>query len=306
MVKVQRETRNMSEDKRKVPFSKKALLDELRHLLLIEAARISLMRGAQATEAFIGFPYEADEYEENYPDSELKRINLDDFEFVDNFDMAYDYAFQCGNWMRFREMAEQRLRSVTHGIPILTVEGNQNPYYAENSKCRLVADMATARYFLAHYESGATIRELALLANMSEAAVRNSLSAENIKPEGKPAARVDNETALKWLKGRRGYIPYRNEAAQGENAEQRTLRIFENIPFQNAMFHAFSDVDLRYHGEGWAEAIAKEWGMEVKFIEKLIEEKPIIEIDNLCRVAEMLKLDKAKFAAFAVEAALRN
>lgn len=293
------------EDARKLPFSKEEMFAELRYLLLIEAGRIDLMRGAPATEAFIGFPYEVDEYEAKYPDSDLKRINLGDFELTRNFDLAYDYAFQRGKWSHFDEVIEQRLRSVTHGFPEFGPEGEQNPYHSENSKCRHVAEMATARYHLAHYEASATIRDLALLANMSEAAVRNSLSAENVKPEGKPA-RVDKETALKWLGGRRGYIQNRDEAARGETAEQRTSRIFGGVTFQNAMRHAVFEKKLDETGKSAAEAIAKNSGVELSFVQKLMDGKPVIDIDHFCLVAQTLNLDAPKFAAYAVEQALRE
>ena len=176
-----------TEDGRKLPFTKEQVFHELREIILREGGRINLMRGPAATKAFLGFDYEADEHDDgrvNYKEEYLSQIELEEFELARNFDLAYDYAFQVGRWIKFNEVIESRLRGITHAIPEWGVEGTPNPYFSKDSKCRHVAELATARYHLTHYHISPTIDQLALLANMTDAAVRNSLSQENIKAEG--------------------------------------------------------------------------------------------------------------------------
>ena len=343
-------------DNRKLPFKKEEMFVELRALLLIETARIRLLRNPAAAKAFIGFDikeparhFQQEEFLEQdgntsspdfpsttshmsdsvrvsnhkaqYDQSDLSQINANGFDAFRVFDMAYDYAFQTGNWMLVEACTVDVIRSLSYGFPQRDVAGNLSPYYDERSRCRHILEMALARARVEYQDEydgdiGSTIRELSLLANMSEAAVRNSLSAEGIKTEGKPA-RVDSQTALVWLAARRGYIPGRHHRETSETTEQRTDRMFNGVALGNAFAHAlieanFAELDLDtsrgfYDPDGSVpEDIANASGVEIGFVQGLIDGKPELDIAKLCRLAKVLKLDAPKFAAYVAASAAKT
>lgn len=295
-----------AEDGRKIPFTKEDMLAELRELILREAARIYFIRGPAATYALLGFEYEPEEMgepEKNYSPDLLDKIVLDDYGLARNFNLAYDYAFQIGEWMKFDEVTDGEIRAVTMGFGEYGVEGSPNPYHQKGSKCRHVLELAVARYHLNAYDLYPTIEQLSLLANMSEAAVRNSLSLEGIKPEGKPA-RVSNDVAIEWLQKRRGYIPDKVLAARSETIREKTNRIFHVASFANGMRHAATEVKITGDDEATIRAVAVASQTDESFVRALFSGKPVADLQKLLAVADALKLDKARFASIAIERAL--
>ena len=296
----------VTEDGRKLPFTKEEMFTELREIILREGARIDLMRGRAAAKAFLGFDYEADEHDDgsnNYSQEHLQKIRLDDFELARNFGLAYDYAFQVGKWMQFDEVVENRLRGIAHAMPQWGVEGSQTPYHASDSTCRHVAELATARYLLTHYHHSPSIEQLALLANMTQAAVRNSLSQENIKAEGKPA-QVENEAAWEWLSKRRGFIPNKALAERKETPQEKTQRIFNGVSFTNGLRHAAIEAGFNGDDTQISTGVSSAAGIDKTFVEGLIGGYPAPELTNLKAVADTLGLYYPRFAALAVEIAL--
>lgn len=292
-----------TEDNGKLPIKKEDMFTELRGLLLREAARIDLMRGPEATRAFLGFEYVADEAQAYYPLEFLNQIQLEDFEIARNFSLAYDYAFQVGEWMKFDETVEHRLRGVTESFPRFGVEGEQSPYYDDDSACRRISDLAVARYQLTHYSIMPTIEQLALLANMSPAAVRNSLSQEGIKPEGKPAC-IGNSVAWEWLSKRRGFIPNKTLDERKETAKEKTHRIFTGASFSNALRHAALEAGLTGKDDELCAGIAVASKTDEAFVRSLLANHPIADLGKLKAVSDALGLHNPRFTAVAIELAL--
>ncbi|MFA1624676.1 hypothetical protein ACDY96_18220 [Rhizobium mongolense] len=125
------------------------------------------------------------------------------FDVTRNLNVAYDYAFQTGAHWIFGLDEDFEIAAFGQGVNYCSFEGAVSPYHYDDSKVRHVVDMALGRFKLER-EDDLTIRELALLAGMTEAAVRNSLSKESIETQGKPA-KVSSDIAVMWLQGRRGF-----------------------------------------------------------------------------------------------------
>ena len=140
-----------------------------------------------------------------------------------------------------------------------------------------------------------SVRQLALLAGMSEAAVRNSLSAEKIRSP------VDAEAALTWLKARKGFTPTRTEDNQKAFWTVHTSSLLGAKRIGRSIQSILADLKLT------PEAAAKKAGVPLDAIQDLIEEKHLGEnLDELKKIGAALKLDVPHFVGRAVEAALRR
>lgn len=193
-------------------FTKEEMLDELRTIFLFEADHIASGAGAEQAKAFIGF--ESDQYWKEDP----SRVDLSRFVITNAFEASYNRAFHpsviCG-W------GEEMLDDITNfmlGVPRSGGQGGEagetHEFMTPDGKCQIVVDAMMARSKIElpeNFGGDLTTRELALLANMSEGAVRNALADKSENglraiPGSKPIA-VTHEDALRWLQGRRGFVP---------------------------------------------------------------------------------------------------
>ena len=147
-------------------------------------------------------------------------------------------------------------------------------------------------------------RQLALLAQMTEAATRVSLSKEGIRSTGQKNSNtglsvIEHEDALRWLKGRRAYKP--TERAKPTDAtyldgDIRTLledlgwksHISDQIGFSGFNSLAeIADVDAA-------------WLMEV-----LTDGDAEVDVLALERIGMLISSDAPRFVGFAIERMLR-
>lgn len=192
-----------------LPYSKDEMLNELRVIFLFEADHIAMGKGQAAAAAFVGFS--SDQYYSEDP----SKVDLAEFEISKAFDAAFDFAFQVGAHHRFNAADLQDLIVFLEGTPRIGGQasegGETHPFMHPQGFCRRTVDTAQARWWLDHPEEAGefTVRHLALLANMTEGAVRNALAAEKVKATGKRNT-VSAEFAAEWLRGRRGFVPTRS------------------------------------------------------------------------------------------------
>lgn len=292
------------QEARRPEFTKEAMLEELRALVLVLSGHIAIAKDLDAAAGFAGFTTTAQDHDRPYAEDDPAKVDLSQFNGSRLLSRSYDYAFQIGEHHGFDETVEQSLRSLMYGFPEWGVDGHRTPYYLDGSLCRHVAEMAQARYHLDHYEGRPSIRELALLAGMSEAAVRNSLSAEGIRTEGGKPVRVENGIARKWLEQRRGYIP----TVGMDNADSRTSQSSSVLRERGVG----EGLLLLLRGRGYADVntfpqlIADNCSVSVPFAKTLLEGKPMADIDALTRVGVWLALDVPHFVGVAIETALRH
>jgi DNA-binding XRE family transcriptional regulator len=140
-----------------------------------------------------------------------------------------------------------------------------------------------------------TIRQLALLARMKEAAVRNALSKERIAIE---SGKVDPETALAWLRQRRDFVPTRKDEANRERWARSCQSALENQDFGTAFTAMLRDFPMT------REALAAKAEVDEEFIDALLAGRPIPDLERLRSVGEALDLDAPHFAGAAVRAVL--
>lgn len=138
--------------------------------------------------------------------------------------LSYNYAYQLDGAQFASGEQLHEVDGLLQGFPQADAAGEPSPFSKmDDPPLRRVLETFFARYAL--YEEGAvpdyglSIRELALLANMTVPAVRTALSKEGLKLEKKPGTsresqdeggfRLPRDDAKRWLSRRRGFIPQR-------------------------------------------------------------------------------------------------
>ena len=270
------------------------VLNDLRGVLLGIACQIVVITGDdEQAEAILGIPLE-DFSLGNMPgdvDTQLRNIDLGRFWIARQIERACAFALQTGTAAErnaFDEDDWNDLAVFLDGAPRSSFAGEATALENEDSALRRTLEAALARMHLLH--GGAlTIRELSLLAGISETAVRTSLSADGTKTEGKPA-RVSTELAEPWLLRRRGFVPTLRlegemEAASPLIVEIRTLLSERQMDVEDLV--AKAEVDASW-------------------LKGLLSGDPVAcDVERFCRLASALGVEPAAFAGRAVEALLR-
>jgi len=287
-------------------FSKEQMLDELRTIFLFEADHVLISSGAAKAEAFIGFPPgEEGEYVHESP----SKVDLSLFASIAaSFERAYEFAFNRSRLNTFGEHEVQDLQAFMEGTPRIggiSSAGEQHRFMTPDGYCRMVADAALARWKLewAGDESATfTTRELALLANMSEGAVRMAISDKTegrLKaiPGSKPVA-VEFAEAKRWLSGRRGFIPWPERAAD-DRFLARAIRDAESPRVLARLIHqvaGFEPANKLADKLGWSAADVQPW----------LDGAFVFDVDRAGQLAKVLQLDVPMFVGKALEVSLRS
>ena len=278
----------------KPSVQKQAMLAELKRALLVQANQIAHAGSLDYAVAFMGF--ETGDASRPYCEDDPEKVDLDRFRATYLFGCAYDYAFQVGSLWSFSadDLAED-LVELVRGANMQASNGEMSPLSDPGSACRQVADMAYARWCLKEGDN-LSVRQLALLAQMSEAAARNALSKERITIE---AGHVDPETAVIWLRQRREFIPTRNEEAKREHWLAYTRGALDHDAFDIAMTGILHERKL-----GRDDLVARIGG-DATFVDALLGGRPVPDLEKLRQVGELLELDAPHFVGTAVRAALQ-
>lgn len=203
-------------------FTKQQMLDELRTIFLFEADHILLGAGEAVAKAFIGFGAgEAGEFCHR-PSAD---VDLSRFQISTSFDRGYEYAFRPSILNSLGEGEVQDLSVFMLGTPKaggIQSGGETHDFMTQNGLCQIIADTVHARWKLEWETPGVhdfTTRELALLADMTEGAVRNALADKSDSglvaiPGTKNPVMIEHAEAMRWLKGRRGFISSPERASE--------------------------------------------------------------------------------------------
>ncbi len=290
----------MTKPSRVPPFSKEDMENELREILFVQASQIAHIGSDSAAREFLGFVYDFDPGCFHPTPEVLAGVDLKRFAAWGYLGTGYDFAFQVGNFWGFSEGDNLDLITFSHGISPCACYGDQNPYLAPESLCRHVVDMALGRWKLeCDDERDLTIRELALLSGMTEAAVRNSLSNEQIRTRGKPAA-LAPDIALSWLQGRKGFIPTQKEESEKSFWAVHTRSLLSAPHFATGMETVLRELSLV------PETLANSAQVPLEMIQALLSGETFYQdIEALRRIAKCLKVDEPYFAGQAIEALLR-
>ena len=284
-----------STSSRNPPLAKEAVMEELKQIICVLVGHIAFVAGNARAAEFIGF-----ESESNYTaDIDWKKINLKDFEIAESVNLAYDYAYQSGEYWKFDRWSNNFIQVFLAGIPRCNVHFETLTSLTENSLCRRICEMAEARLHLeGEEEEPLSIRQLSLLANITESATRTSLSREQ---RAAPDGMLSPEEAREWLRSRRGFVP---------------TKLGVVIRKDKALF--WSDQAFRQYGlaEGlrrliwdWKETtpelVGVAAGVSKNFMAALMSGRPVLNIEALKRVGKALDVNVPQFVGLAVQEALK-
>lgn len=277
----------------KPPFEKEAMMMELRRVMLAQANQIAHGGSRAFAAAFIGFETDSPC---PYCEDDPARVDLARFNATGYLDLAYDYAFQVGQYWRFGDEEARELTGFLRGANAYFSNRNPSPLANPDGLCRRAAETAFGRWKL-QAGHNLTVRELTLLGRMKEAAVRNSLSKERIAIE---RGEVENAVAAAWLRPRRDFTPTRLEESHKERWAAHARALLERRGFAEG----FMSVLVGY--EITADQLATKAGVSSVFVKALQHGTPTLDLDALRRVGEVLDLDAPHFVGVAVQAALRH
>ncbi len=277
------------------PFTKEEMASELREILMVQASQIAHLGMKEAAWAYLGFECDLGPVTQPTRD-EVEKIDLQRFAAWQYLSTACDYGFQVGLCWGYGESENHDIVALAEGITPAACYGDRSPYLEANSKCRHVVDLAIGRWSLEVGDGRAlTVRQLALLAGMSEAAVRNSLSAEKIRTP------VNPDEALRWLMARKGFIPTRTEENQQAFWVAHTRSFLSAARFGSGLQAILADLKLT------PQAAAKKAGVKTEVMHALIAERHAsADIESFLKIGAALNLDAPYFAGQAVEVALRR
>jgi len=278
----------------KPPFTKTQMMEELKVVLLTQASQIAHAGKIEYAVAFMGFEPEDPSYP--YGFKQADQVDLTRFDATHYLDRAYDFGFQVERYWDWQDGLAEDIKSLMDGATPVGRDGWSSPVSAENSFCRHAADLAFGRWKL---EEGLdlSIRELALLAGITEAAVRNALSKERIAVTN---GEVDHTVAQSWLRQRRSFVPTRKEEADKERWVEWKHALLNIKPFAEAFAQILRDYPMS------EDVLSAKAQVSSEFIKKLLAGRPDIDAAALQRVGEALDLDAPHFAGAAVQAALRS
>jgi hypothetical protein len=283
-----------------LPFTKDEMEDELREILFIQASQIAHAGITQAAIDFIGFEFDFSPV--TSPDKAvLAKVDLTRFSARAYLTTAYDYAFQVGESWKFSESDNHDIIAFSGGVTPEASYGDPSPFLAPDSRCRDVIDMAVGRWHLECDNSrDLTIRQLALLAGMTEAAVRNSLSTEKIRTRGKPVA-VSSQVASQWLKARKGYVPTQHEKNKQAFRVVHTRNLLAAPQLSSGIRVLLSELSMT------PETLAAKAKVPVENVAGLLEGRiDINDLKSLQRIGAALDVDVPYFVGQSIEASLRS
>ena len=246
-------------------FTPDEMLSELRMVFLFEADHIRLGAGDAAAERFIGFGLEG---AAEYPDHDPALVDLGRFEIPGAFESGFEYAFRPSFLNTFQEHEAQDLNEFMRGTPRASASGETHRFMTPEGLCQTVADAAFARWKLDDGHGPFTTRELALLANMTEGAVRNALADRSESglraiPGSKNPVEIEYPEAQRWLQGRRGFIATPERPLDDRFLRER-LRAIETAAalgqlVTRRIWSALKSPDEAAKALGWTSERVGEW-----------------------------------------------
>jgi hypothetical protein len=278
----------------KPPFTKDEMMAELKRVMLVQANQIAHAGRPSFALAFMGFETVNGIYP--YCEDDPRQVDLDRFAATGYLDQAYDYAFQVGQYWGFGDAEAQNVNEFISGANPQASSGDRSPLADPEGLCRRAADTAFGRWKLAK-EIDLTVRELALLGHMKEAAVRNSLSKERIAIEN---GEITHEVGLVWLQQRRDFIPTRTEEGHKARWAAYSRGMLTHGDFQKTFAEIMKGFPMT------AAELASKASVQSDFVDALVLGRPIPDLAALQRVGAALELDEPHFVGAAVEASLRN
>lgn len=224
---------------------------------------------------------------------------------------AYDYAYQTDAWFSATNETYHLAGALLDGAYALAdTDGEPSPLAKLNDPpLRRMLETFVARWKLSNekYHSGLTVRELALLSNMTVPAVRTSLSKEGFKLEANNRADagkdengvLSEEDAVVWLSRRRGFVPTRTDAPRGSSGATTAAAVqqwLETLSFPAALQRILASKETD------ASSLAAKLDLDEAWLESLAAGKAVaLDVDGLRQLSRHLGADEAAFVSRAVQ-----
>ena len=288
-------------------FTKEEMFDELRTIFLFEADHVLISSGEKRAESFIGFPV-GDQGE--YFGDDPKKVDLSLFgDIKSKFNNGYEFAFNpsfLNNVSGDGGDEVQDLNVFMLGTPRaggISSGGETHRFMTPDGFCQTVADAATARWKLEWSQSSEsfTTRDLALLANMSEGAVRTAIadkSENRLKTiQGSKPISIEYDEAMRWLKGRRGFVA---------RPEKPTDDSFLSKAFRNANDGKTFGHLIASLANFNADEVASETGWNLQETKTWFDGTFDFDAARATLLAKIIGVDEAMFAGKALEVSMRR
>lgn len=289
-------------------FSKTQMLDELREIFLFKGDDLLLSFGRDFAGVALGFPPgRNDEYCNEPPE----RVDLSRFPISRAFEEGYDFAFRPTvlNGALSSDVVQDLAQFATN-LPSsggVFSAGELHPFMTQDGLCRTLVDALYARWKL-EWDNLAghtfTTRELALLADMTEGAVRNALADKSESGlraiVGSKPLSVDQDEAARWLSERRGFVPTPTRAREDRYLNQylaniQLIEAFSKL-LRERVIASHGSAQRAAEGLGWTESELMSW----------CNGTYVFDIDKAVSLARALDIEPPLVAGKALELALRR
>jgi len=290
----------------RAPVTREEVMADLRRMIIASADHLALVGPRNAcVDEFLGFS--VGEWElGKIPAIDPDRIDLSRYNLTDLVNRAYDFAWQVGprkNQIELDEISYLSMLTFLQGSHPTFLSDSTDALLGDNSPLWQTLEAGRARQGLV-WGRNLDIKQLALLARMTEAATRASLSKEGIRTTGEKSADrglslVSIDEALRWLKGRRGYTPTERPEPTDPIYLDGDIRPLLNNHGWTPVVNEITEFSGFQTLADLAEVEA-EWLMEV-----ITGGEAEIDIAGLERVGEVVSQDAPRFVSFATERLLR-
>jgi len=288
----------------RAPVTRSAVLDDLRRMILATADFMGLVGPVDVSlNQFLGL--DVGEWKIGLA-TELpqERIDLNRFRITGIVNRAFDFAWQVGDRENRHQLDDEAIciHSFIQLAPQQFTDTGATPMESPDSALRQTLRAARARFYLDN-EIPFSIADMALLARMTEAAARASLSKEGIRTSGGKndagLATVEYRDAIRWLEKRRGFVPTEKRNTENVGAEDRDVAAL----FREA---GWKDVVIDTTGIRGVEALAELTQTDAEWVHAIIMEQPAeLDIAALERIGGVIANDTPCFVGIAVERMMR-
>lgn len=290
-------------------FTKDEMFDELRTIFLFEADHVLISSGEKRAESYIGFPV-GDQGE--YFDDDPKKVDLSLFrDITSKFDNGYEFAFNPSFLNKVSGDGGDEVQDLNVfmlGTPRaggIASGGETHRFMTPDGFCQTVTDAATARWKLewspGRPSESFTTRDLALLANMSEGAVRTAIadkSENRLKTiQGSKPISIEYDEAMRWLKGRRGFVA-RPEKPPDDGFLSKAFRNANDGKTFGYLIGSLTHFNV--------DEVARETGWNLQETKTWFDGTFAFDAGRATLLAKIIGVDGAMFAGKALEVSMRR
>lgn len=233
-------------------FSRDDLEKDIRGALTSMAVDTYWIAGPQAAEAFAGADFDIDDAE--WLES---RLDLTRFNFARVVFAAYESAFRVGEAHLIPDEDIDELEVLIGAMIGAPFRRYPNPVDHRDSPLRRVMLSAYLRWQISEFGgfdndklNQSAVEKLAVLAGMTDQAVRNSLNKEGLSAKGE----MHYPSIIRWLENRRDFVPFREDERPGARSTWTAIHLLKTMPPREA----FSEIRKRAAESARVEVIERE------------------------------------------------